>query len=145
MTSLPPRPSASLPPRTAAAYRRGVSIPSDETYIQAWRERQARDAQAAAQWRRARMDEVERAARRLLSELGVSSVRLIGSLARGTARPGSDIDLWIEGLPENEWLTAVAVARAEIAHAEVDLIRAEWAGPEMAARAASEGIVLDGH
>lgn len=120
-----------------------MSGTTDQTFIEAWRERQLRNEQAAARWREARLVEAGRAARRLTSLGGVKKILLIGSLARGTAHPGSDVDLWVEGLAESEWLTAVAMVREEIHEAEVDVIRAEWAGKDMAARAAAEGVVLD--
>ncbi len=89
------------------------------------------------------MEEAGHAARRLMSMPGVRRVLLIGSLARGTARPGSDVDLWVEGLDERDWLAAVAAVREEIRDAEVDVIRAEWAGEAIAARAVAEGVALD--
>lgn len=119
-----------------------MSTPSDQPFIQAWRERQSRTEQVAARWRAERTAEAERAARRLRSLAGVKRIVLFGSLARGTARPGSDVDLWIEGLAEGDWLTAVAAAREEIREAEVDVIRAECASEEMAARVSAEGKVI---
>ena len=57
----------SLPRRAGAAYRRHMSGTTDQTFIEAWRERQLRNEQAAARWREARLVEAGRAARRLTS------------------------------------------------------------------------------
>ncbi len=73
---------------------------------------------------------------------GVRRVVLFGSLARDEASAASDVDVWVEGLAEADWLQAVAKARTLIAHAEVDLVRDESASPSLRARVAAEGIVL---
>jgi predicted nucleotidyltransferase len=67
---------------------------------------------------------------------------LFGSLARGSAGLESDVDLWVEGLPEEDYLEAIGVARQGIAAAEVDLVRAEWARQAVRERAMAEGVVL---
>lgn len=100
------------------------------------------EREVAERWRAARQEEVERAASALCELAGVRRVVLFGSLARGEASPGSDVDLWVEGLEAERWLDAIAVARAAISGAEVDLVRAEAASPALRARVALEGMVL---
>ncbi|MCB9729982.1 MAG: nucleotidyltransferase domain-containing protein [Deltaproteobacteria bacterium] len=118
---------------------------ADQSYIDGWRQRQRALAEAAAAWRRERLSEAAEAARQLSERFpSVRRVVLFGSLARGSAGPGSDVDLWLEGLAEADWLDAVSLARQRIPHAEVDLVRAEWARAPMAARVAAEGVVLSG-
>jgi uncharacterized protein len=84
------------------------------------------------------------AARALVEQLGARRVLLFGSLARGSAGPESDVDLWVEGLPEGAYLEGVSLARHSIAAAEVDLVRAEWARGSVRERALREGVVLYG-
>lgn len=119
-----------------------VSMAADQEYIDGWRARRHAEALAAAQWRRERSREAAHAAARLGEFAGVCRVVLFGSLARDAAEPGSDVDLWVEGLAEADWLAAVAAARALVSDAEVDLVRAEWAGAGIAAQVAGEGRVL---
>jgi uncharacterized protein len=88
---------------------------SSDPYLQAWRARaRVAEAQASA-WRAARCAEAEGVARALVERLGARRVVLFGSLARGSAGPESDVDLWVEGLPEGAYLEAVSVAREGIA------------------------------
>lgn len=116
---------------------------ADQSYIDGWRRRERALAEAAASWRRARLSEAADAARRLSERFpSVRRVILFGSLARGTAAPGSDVDLWLEGLAESDWLDAVALVRGCIPDAEVDLVRAEWARSPIATRVAAHGVVL---
>lgn len=117
-------------------------VDRDRSFVEAWRARAAAARVAAAAWRRARTDEAAVAAEALSRLPGVRRVLLFGSLARGEAGPGSDVDLWIEGLPEAFWLEAVAAARAHVHDAEVDLVRAEIASAALADRVAADGIVL---
>ncbi|MEZ4266211.1 MAG: nucleotidyltransferase domain-containing protein [Myxococcota bacterium] len=118
---------------------------ADQSYIDGWRQRERALAAAAASWRRDRLSEAADAARQVRERFpSVRRVVLFGSLARGTAGPGSDVDLWLEGLPESDWLDAVSLVRQSIRNAEVDVVRAEWARAPIAARVAAEGVVLSG-
>jgi len=119
-----------------------VESGSDQDFVHAWRQRQEALRLTAEAWRHERLAQARVAAQALASFAGVKRVLLFGSLARGQAGPGSDIDLWVEGLQEADWLDAVRVARQVVDTAEVDIVRAEWAGPQVAARATAEGIVL---
>ncbi len=64
---------------------------------------------------------------------------LFGSLARGEAGPGSDVDVRVEGPREEDGLDAVAGARAALTGAEVDVVRAEASSAALTARVAAEG------
>jgi predicted nucleotidyltransferase len=115
---------------------------ADARFLRGWSRRRELEREAAAAWRRERLTECRAMSSALLELPGVRRVALFGSLARGEAAPGSDVDVWIEGLAESEWLSAVAVARRMVSAAEVDLVRAESASPALAARVAAEGQVL---
>ncbi len=113
-------------------------------YLDGWRARRLREQAVDAAWRHDRRAEAERAAEALALLPGVRRVVLFGSLARDEATRASDVDLCVEGLGEEQWLDAIAAARRCIAHAEVDLVRAEAASPSLLARVAAEGLVLRG-
>jgi predicted nucleotidyltransferase len=86
---------------------------------------------------------VPRVAEILAQEFGVSRVVLFGSLTRGDARPDSDIDLAVEGLPPERTFRALARA-AEVAGRQVDLVPIESARPEVLAIIEREGEVILG-
>lgn len=72
---------------------------------------------------------------------------LFGSVARGTAREGSDVDIAI--VPEDEALSLEAelLLQAELSRAvgrEVDLIRLDRSLPALKFRVAKEGLLLVG-
>jgi predicted nucleotidyltransferase len=77
----------------------------------------------------------------LVREFGVRRVVLFGSVARGAARPDSDIDIALEGLPPGQTFHAMARA-AEVAGRNVDLVPMEGARPEVLATIDREGEVI---
>ena len=77
----------------------------------------------------------------LAQEFGVRRVVLFGSVARGTAREESDIDLAVEGLAPGHLFRTMARA-AEVAGRPVDLVPLEDARPEVLAILAVEGQVI---
>ena len=80
----------------------------------------------------------------LRDRYGARRVVLVGSLARGDFRLGSDIDLVVEGLPEDALFRAGADLEALAGDIEVDLVPLEAATSAFVARAvAAEGIVLE--
>lgn len=119
-----------------------MSSSSGDPYLEAWRARSRAASARATAWRAERLLDATRAARELVEQLGARRVLLFGSLARGTATPESDIDLWVEGLPENAFLDAVSLTRQHITATEVDVVRAEWARASVRERALGEGVVL---
>jgi uncharacterized protein len=119
-------------------------VASPDPYLEAWRSR-ARAADAHAEtWRSERLAEARAAARALVEQLHARRVLLFGSLARGSARPGSDVDLWVEGLLADDYLDAVSLVRQHITATEVDLVRAEWSQTGVRERALREGILIHG-
>jgi len=101
---------------------------------------QATDAERCARDIRARIPFV---AELLFREFGVRKVVLFGSLTRGEARPESDIDLAVEGLPPAQTFRAMARA-AEAAGRHVDLVPVEGTRPEILAIIEREGEVFLG-
>ena len=77
----------------------------------------------------------------LVREFGVRRVVLFGSVARGTARSDSDIDLAVAGLSPGQTFRAMARA-AEVAGRDVDLVSIEDARPGVLAIIGREGEVI---
>ena len=115
-----------------------------DPYLKAWQARARAADGRAARWRTERWREATQAAHALVEQLGARRVLLFGSLARGSAGPASDVDLWVEGLPEEAFLDAVSLVRQHITATEVDVVRAEWARASVRERALREGVVLHG-
>jgi uncharacterized protein len=111
-------------------------------YIEAFRERWA-EAEASRQAEALRARQVaEHLAAVLRERFRARRVLLVGSLARGTFREGSDIDLAVEGLAPAHLFRAGAVLEREAAGFEVDLVPLEDADPEYRAEAEATGLVL---
>jgi predicted nucleotidyltransferase len=93
----------------------------------------------------AERERVRRALRAHAAELrglGVAQLALFGSLARGEAGAGSDIDVLIDvvpGRPFSLWALGEARVRlSEILGREVDLLIAQDLGPELRRRIAPD-------
>lgn len=80
---------------------------------------------------------------RFVREFGVTRVVLFGSFARGDARLDSDVDLLVDGLQPERLFEAMATLSREL-DADVDLVPAAAARPEVLQRAFAEGQVLHG-
>ncbi|MBI3183704.1 MAG: nucleotidyltransferase domain-containing protein [Myxococcales bacterium] len=115
---------------------------SFDGYIRGWQER----------WRRQRSEEKLRAleARRTADQLagvlaerfGASRVVLVGSLARGEFRSGSDIDLAVEGLKDDLFFKADAELARRAGDFGVDLIPIESATERFREAIVREGVLL---
>lgn len=119
-----------------------MSTAADQAFVAGWRSRRQAALRVAEAWRAERFTEAVEAAEGLMGFPGVTRVVLFGSLARGEAGPGSDVDLWVEGLADADWLDATQVVRAAVRHAEVDVVRAECASDALRAGVAAQGVVL---
>lgn len=108
------------------------------------RERLRRARERAAAWNVEAASQAWAAARRLRSEFGAREVILFGSVARGEGRPGSDVDLLVDGVPDERWFDACAAAADEVRCAEVDMVPRRHARPHVLQRALAEGRALDG-
>jgi len=113
-----------------------------EPYLRAWRERWRRQREADEQAAREAREIAERLARHLRDVYGVRRVVLVGSLARGDFRVGSDIDLAAEGIPDDRFFRAGADLEAAAGGLHVDLVPLESADPAFLADLDREGIVL---
>lgn len=109
-------------------------------------------AEVATSWRRREAERAERAARRarrllalvpgaraiLVDQHGARAAYLFGSLAAGTCREGSDLDLAVEGLAPDRYLEALADLMTLVG-GPVDLVRLEDAPETLKARVHDEG------
>jgi uncharacterized protein len=98
---------------------------------------------AAAERRERMHDALPAAVQHLARRFGVTKVVLFGSFARGDAGLSSDVDLLVEGLPPERLFEAIATLSRQL-EAEVDLVPAAAARPEVLQRALAEGQVLHG-
>ena len=78
-------------------------------------------------------------------QFGATRVVLFGSLARGEATLGSDVDLLVDGLAPTDLVAAAVALERRARPAHVDLVPAQSARPEVLDRALREGKVLLGH
>jgi len=85
--------------------------------------------------------EAAAAARLLKDEFGASRVRLFGSLARGDADEGFDIDLAVEGIAPARFFAAYAAAGMLVTR-KFDLIDLEDATPLLRSRVEEDGVDL---
>jgi predicted nucleotidyltransferase len=119
--------------------------PADlSSYVAGWHARERARLQEAARWRTRVQARLPQVARMLAEDFGVTRVLLFGSLARGAARPESDVDLLVEGLPLERLIEATVRADRPLAEASADLVPADRVRPEVLTRALAEGILLHG-
>lgn len=113
-----------------------------EPYLRAWRERWRRQREADEKAALEAREIADRLAHHLRDVYGVRRVVLVGSLARGDFRVGSDIDLAAEGIPDDRFFRAGADLEAAAGGLHVDLVPLESADPAFLADLDREGIVL---
>ena len=111
-------------------------------YVAGWRERARREREAAATWCARMLARLPAVARMLRDDFGVGRVLLFGSLARGEAGPGSDVDLLVDGLAMADLIRATVRAERLLQDAHADLVPTDSARPAVRARAESEGRVI---
>jgi predicted nucleotidyltransferase len=127
-----------------AGYDLVMSLHPDAEYIAARAERRALQDAIAADWRAARLHEVERLASTWEAAFPHTELWLFGSLALGTAAPGSDVDLLIRGANIADLPRADAFVRRAIHDAEIDLVPEELGRTAVVAQALAEGRRLAG-
>lgn len=114
-----------------------------EALTAGWRRRAEEQAAAAERQRRSDIERLRPHAQMLAERFGVTRVVLFGSRARGSSRPGSDVDLAVEGLPDSRYIEALRALETELGPEAVDLVQAEQAGASLRAKI-DAGIVLHG-
>jgi predicted nucleotidyltransferase len=117
-------------------------MPEYEAYIRSWQRRWKREKEADAAAAERALAIARRLARILVREYGATRVVLCGSLARGDFQQGSDIDLAVEGIPDDRFFAAGAHVAREAGEFEVDVVPLEAATEGYRRRLAEEGIPL---
>ncbi|HEY3233164.1 MAG TPA: nucleotidyltransferase domain-containing protein [Polyangiaceae bacterium] len=120
------------------------SLAEHARYLESWRDRWARQAEADARAREHAFGVAERLARLLVDGYGVRRVVLTGSLARGDFAAGSDIDLAVLGLNDADFFRAGAELEREAEGLQVDLVPIESATGVYHEALRKEGILLYG-
>ena len=115
--------------------------PDQHSYLDGWRARAEAAAARDAAWRLAVRQRLCLAVD-ALAAMGASRVVLFGSLVCDEAGPGSDVDLWVEGLAESLWLDAVVVVSRVLGDIDADVVRSESASESLRNRVVREGLVL---
>jgi predicted nucleotidyltransferase len=119
-------------------------MPEFDAYLRGWRQRWEGQRRADAASAREARRIAEELARTLQQRYGAHRVVLVGSLARGEFRAGSDIDLAAEGIPDELFFRAGADLDAAAGGLHVDLIPIESANAAFLADLDRDGIVLQG-
>ncbi len=112
------------------------------TETRAFLDRREHARQALVDARTARLRGLlPRAAERLRSGYGATSVCCFGSLATGRAHARSDVDLAVRGVAASDYFFALAEL-TELFDADVDLVDLDLAQPTLVERVAREGVAL---
>ena len=95
-------------------------------------------------FRRNRAWEVARKAATILKErFGATRVLVFGSLAHGAwFTPRSDIDLWVDGIPVENFFHAEADVEAVATGYKLDLVDSRECSPELLEQVEEEGVEL---
>jgi hypothetical protein len=113
-------------------------------YVAGWRERDRRAASDAGAWRAAVRARLPALVGLLTRDFGARRILLFGSLARGEAGPGSDLDLLVDGLWAARLIEATVAAERLLGDVDLDPVPTQLARPGVAARASAEGELLYG-
>ncbi|MGB3765161.1 MAG: nucleotidyltransferase domain-containing protein [Phormidesmis sp.] len=85
----------------------------EQKYIDYWRSRQAKRVAQEKVWEEAAWAEVEKVARLLKSQFGVTKVIVFGSLVSDRFGEDSDIDIAAEGMADADFFEALAAVNAK--------------------------------
>lgn len=121
-----------------------ITDPPLTSYVQGWTERARRRAAADAAWRDKILARIDEVVALLRDDFGVRRILLFGSFARGEAKPGSDLDLLVDDLPNDRLIEATSALERLLKEVDVDLVLVRSAYPAIKARAESEGTPLYG-
>jgi predicted nucleotidyltransferase len=110
--------------------------------VAALRGRERAEQTAARAWRARVLSRLPAVARMLHVDFGCPRVMLFGSVARGEAAPGSDVDLLVDGLSAADLIEATVRAERLLGDVNADLVPRASARPEVLARAEQEGRAI---
>ena len=113
-----------------------------QPYIEAWIKRLDEQNKEVAKRTEAAQALLPNLVKVLSQEYNAQRVTLVGSLARGDFDLESDIDLVVQGVPENQFFQACAAVNRAAESFWVDVVPYESANSLMRRRQDEEGIVL---
>jgi predicted nucleotidyltransferase len=115
-----------------------------KTYDETWRQRRRAEREALLLRQQHLMEVAQDCASVLAEKYAVRAVYLFGSVAWPERfHADSDIDLAVEGLPDEEYMRALTeLWRLLPVGCELNLVPLESAFPELAERVRREGVVL---
>lgn len=115
-----------------------------DTYAKGWLERGRLAAARQAEWRESVRNRLPALVSLLVERFAVTRITLFGSFARGSAVPGSDIDLLVDGLSDDRLIEATVEAERLFAPLPitVDLVPVHRARSAVRERAEQEGETL---
>ena len=113
-------------------------------YAEGWIERGRLAAARQAEWREAVRNRLPALVSLLVERFEVTRITLFGSFARGSAVPGSDIDLLVDGLSDDRLIEATVAAERLFSPLPitVDLVPVHRARSAVRERAEQEGECL---
>jgi predicted nucleotidyltransferase len=119
--------------------------PHFREYVEAWRERLARQESERQMWAQQLQEVAQACAHCLVRDFGARKVYLFGSLLdQESVHDRSDIDLAVEGLEGRLYFKALSeVWKLLPAGVELDLVLLERAWPDLAERVKTGGVLLD--
>ncbi|MBI5526737.1 MAG: nucleotidyltransferase domain-containing protein [Deltaproteobacteria bacterium] len=112
------------------------------SYVDGWRRRAAAEERRQTREREATLARLAPLARELKERFGARRVVLFGSRAAGSADPGSDVDIAVEGLPAERYADALLMLERALGRECVDLVEYEDAGNALRAKI-DAGVTLD--
>ena len=79
---------------------------------------------------------------RIAASHGASEVRLFGSVVRGTAGDGSDLDILVKMAPDRSLLDRIAISQdlEDLLHVKVDVVNEKALAPSVRRQVLREGI-----
>lgn len=110
-------------------------------YKEAWDRKRQKEEEALLKRKSLLTQKVKLCAEKL-RELGGKKVILFGSLATGTFRKNSDIDIAVEGLSVNGYFKALGVLEEIFEDIEFDLVDLKEALPSVLKKIEREGIQI---
>ncbi len=121
-------------------------IAAEASYVAGWRRRLAVERRARRRAAASARTLARRCATLLGERFGASRVYLFGSLAAGSSRPfgpRSDLDIAVEGLPDEAYFRALGALAAVTADAmPIDLVPLETAPASLRHRVVERGELL---
>lgn len=114
------------------------------SYVEGWKRKWAADEAAARARSAVAWERCERIRDLLRDVFGARRVVVTGSLARGEFRTGSDVDIAIEGVSDDQFFAASAEAQRVAGDLPLDVVPMEAGSEAYLTELRAIGVVLHG-